>query len=165
MPDMLVKLYELPDHRELIRNLADQGIVIRRISAHERRHLLRFANDEFQPAWADECNAAFSNTPVSCFIAVENEQIIGFACYDVTRKGYFGPTGVADTARGKGVGKALLLAALWALWHEGYAYGIIGGVGPADFYARACNATEIPGSSPGIYANRITSELDPPANN
>lgn len=162
MPDMLVKLYELPDHTELIGKLKDEGVIIRRISAHEKRHLLRFASDEFQPAWADECDAAFSNSPVSCYIAVEHEQIIGFACYDVTRKAYFGPTGVAETARGRNIGKALLLAALWALWHEGYAYAIVGGAGPTGFYEKHCNATEIPGSSPGIYANRIRSELDPP---
>ena len=33
----------------------------------------------------------------------------------------------------------------------GYAYGVIGGVGPADFYARAVGAMPIEGSSPGIY--------------
>ena len=37
------------------------------------------------------------------------------------------------------------------MFELGYAYGVIGGVGPADFYARAVGAMPIEGSSPGIY--------------
>ena len=54
--------------------------------------------------------------------------------------------------RGRGIGKALLLTALEGLREIGYAYGIIGGVGPAEFYAKACGAVMIEGSTPGIYA-------------
>jgi hypothetical protein len=34
---------------------------------------------------------------------------------------------------------------------EGYAYAVIGGVGPAEYYRRAIGATVIEGSTPGIY--------------
>ena len=34
---------------------------------------------------------------------------------------------------------------------DGYAYAIIGGVGPAEYYAKTVGATLIEGSSPGIY--------------
>ena len=34
---------------------------------------------------------------------------------------------------------------------QGYAYGIIGGVGPASFYEKAVGAVLIDGSNPGIY--------------
>jgi hypothetical protein len=37
----------------------------------------------------------------------------------------------------------------------GYAYAVVGGVGPADFYERAVGATVIPGSSPGVYADAL----------
>jgi hypothetical protein len=33
----------------------------------------------------------------------------------------------------------------------GYAYAIIGGVGPAAFYEKVCGAFVIPGSERGIY--------------
>jgi hypothetical protein len=33
----------------------------------------------------------------------------------------------------------------------GYAYAIIGGVGPKEFYAKTVGAIEIPDSAPGIY--------------
>ena len=52
-----------------------------------------------------------------------------------------------------GVGKVLLVSALNALREMGHAYGIIGGVGPADFYARTVGAMPIEGSSPGIYVD------------
>jgi len=37
----------------------------------------------------------------------------------------------------------------------GYAYGIIGGVGPAEFYRKACGAVPVDGSSPGIYRDML----------
>jgi predicted N-acetyltransferase YhbS len=92
---------------------------------------------------------------VSCFIATRDREILAFACYDTTAKGYFGPTGVAEAARGSGIGKALLFRSLHALRESGYAYAIIGGVGPKEFYAKACGAIEIPGSDPGIYAGLL----------
>lgn len=82
----------------------------------------------------------------------------GFACYNVTRPDYFGPTGVLESQRGRGIGRALLLQCLEALAAEGYAYAIIGGVGPAEFYERAVGATLIPGSEKGIYRNRLAPE-------
>lgn len=37
----------------------------------------------------------------------------------------------------------------------GYAYAIIGGVGPAEFYEKAVNAKTIEGSEVSIYENLI----------
>jgi predicted N-acetyltransferase YhbS len=58
---------------------------------------------------------------------------------------------VKESLRGKGLGQALLVASMWALWELGYGYCIIGGVGPADFYHKTVGAELIPGSVPGIY--------------
>jgi predicted N-acetyltransferase YhbS len=65
---------------------------------------------------------------------------------------------VEETLRGKGIGKALLLECLIAMKAQGYAYGIIGGVGPARFYEKAVGAVLIEGSNPGIYEG-IMSEI------
>ena len=54
-------------------------------------------------------------------------------------------------ARKRGVGRVLLIQCLAALAAEGYAYAIIGGVGPAKFYERSVGAELIAGSSPGIF--------------
>jgi len=58
---------------------------------------------------------------------------------------------VGEAARGTGIGKALLYKSMFALREQGYVYGMIGGVGPREFYEKAINAVEIPGSDPGIY--------------
>jgi len=41
---------------------------------------------------------------------------------------------------------------------EGYAYAIIGGVGPAEFYSKIVGATLIDNSVPGIYRDQIKDE-------
>ena len=63
----------------------------------------------------------------------------------------FGPTRVLDSEQGHGVGTALLLRCLTAMREHGYGYAIIGSVGPVAFYEKACHATVIPDSDPGIY--------------
>ena len=89
------------------------------------------------------------------FIAIYEKQIVGFSAYECTRRGFFGPTGVIDTARGKGLGKALLVEALWGLRDMGYVYAIIGGVGPIEFYEKAVGAIVVPNSEPGIYIDLL----------
>lgn len=157
MPDMLVKLYELPDNSQLIKELEGKGIRIIRAMAPSKHKVLDFARSNFGEHWASECDVAFMNNPISCIIAVNSEnEIIGFACYETTCKAFFGPTGVLESYRGHQIGKALLIAALQGLKEMGYAYGIIGG--PEDavgFYAKAANATIIPDSVPGIYKDMI----------
>ncbi len=155
MIDMLVRLYDLPDSEELYRKLEDEGVTLRRPHGYERHILADWVGRQFSPKWVSETKVAFARQPVSAFIATREKEILGFACYDTTMKGYFGPTGVAESARGIGLGKALLFKALEALRDDGYAYGVIGGVGPREFYEKACGAFEIPGSDPGIFADLL----------
>src|SRR5205085_12594960 len=98
-----------------------------------------------------EMSVGFARQPVTVYVALREGRLMGFAAYECTRKNFFGPTGVAEEERGRGLGRALLLASLWALRESGYAYAIIGGVGPAEFHQRAVGATLIPDSSPGVY--------------
>lgn len=155
MPDMLVSLLNIPDFSEDIKALKEEGINIRRIQPYEVSVLRRFVEQHFNEAWADEVMTAFTHQPVTCFVATKDKKIIGFAAFECTRRDYFGPTGVDNTFRGKGVGKALFLASLQALYDMGYAYAIIGGVGPADFYSKCASATVIPDSAPGIYVDGL----------
>jgi predicted N-acetyltransferase YhbS len=93
----------------------------------------------------------FAHSPFSCYIAQQDQKIIGFACYDAAALGYFGPTGVTENSRGKGIGKALLLACLLEMKLKGYGYAIIGWAGPQEFYEKAVGAVAIPDSTPGIW--------------
>jgi hypothetical protein len=151
MPDLLVRLYDLPEDGGRIPG----GVTIRRALAPERRLVVEWVGRTFFPNWASECEVAFSALPIMTWIATRNDHLIGFACADATAKGFFGPTGVAEAERGKGTGEALLMATLRGMREAGYAYAIIGGAGPVDFYRKRLDAIEIPGSVPGIYRGML----------
>lgn len=155
MIDMLVRLYDLPDSAELYEKVADAGVTLRRPNGYERHILAHWVGVHFSPKWVSEAKVAFAREPVTAFLATRKKEILGFSCYDTTMKNYFGPTGVAESARGMGLGKALLFKALEALRDDGYAYAVIGGVGPREFYEKACGAFEIPGSDPGIFGDLL----------
>jgi predicted N-acetyltransferase YhbS len=156
MPDMLVRLWDLQEAEPVTRDLEKQGIVIRSARASEKHIVVEWVRRTFGERWASECDVAFANRPVSCWIAAENGQIVGFSCYESTCRDFFGPMGVKEALRGRGIGKALCLSCLQAMAQMGYAYAIIGSVGPADFYATVAGATLIEGSSPEIHEDRLT---------
>ena len=156
MTDMLVKLYALPDLAPALADPRMAGVAIRRALAPEKHVVTDWVRATFDsPGWASECEASILRQPPACFVAVENETLIGFGCYDATARGVFGPTGVEAAARGRGIGAALLLACLHDMRAQGYAYAIIGWAGPQDFYARIAGATPIPDSEPGLYAGLL----------
>lgn len=155
MPDMLVNLLHLPPLEPLLSSLREQGVVIRRAHSFEITPIRDFILTHFDTGWADEIIPCYSRQPVTLYIAIRAGKIVGFGAYEATRRNFFGPTGVAESERGAGIGKALLLACLWGMRDMGYAYGIIGGVGPADFYTKAVSAQIIPDSVPGIYADML----------
>ena len=158
MPDLLVKLYELPSLEPVLSDLGERNIEIRRALAPEKHLVSDWVKREFAPGWASECEVAFAHQPVGCFLAVENGRCLGFACYDATCRGFFGPEGVGNESRGAGIGKGLLLACLHDMRAQGYAYAIIGSAGPIDFYVRTVGATVIEGSTPGVYRGLLTDE-------
>ena len=155
MPDMLVPLLQLPPSAPLVEDLREKGVSIRRAHTFEQTPLRAFIEGHFSAAWADEAVAGLYNKPVSTLIAVENKRILGFGSYECTRRDYFGPTGVDPEHRGRNIGKALLIACLEGLRDMGYAYAIIGGAGPVDFYAKAVNATVIPEAGRGVYTDLL----------
>lgn len=150
---MLVRLYDLPESRSLYERVEESGVILRRPGAYEKHLVEAFVRQHFSPKWVSELQVAFARQPISCFIATKNQEVLGFACYETTGRGYFGPTGVGEAARGLGLGKALLFKALEAQREAGYAYAFIGGVGPKEFYAKAVGAVEIQGSDPGVYVD------------
>ncbi len=120
MGDLLVKLYDLPDPDPDREDLRSAGITIKRPLPPERSLLSRWVKTHFSEGWADEVGMAFSTQPPTCLVALdESSKLVGFACYDATYRGFFGPTGVLESHRGKGIGTALLLGTLRAMGEAG----------------------------------------------
>lgn len=154
--DLLVKLYDLADEIAGLDNLKEDNIRIVRGLALDKSRIISFIKENFEINWANELERALFNQPASCFLAIKDKKVVGFACYDTTGKGFFGPTGVIDKVRGKGVGKVLLLKCLLDMREMGYGYAVIGGASDAiEFYAKAAGAQIIPDSYPGIYSRMI----------
>lgn len=155
MPDMLVRLYDLDDDWRFVAEQKTRALTIRKPIGPEKHIFLDWISNNFSTAWAAEADVAFCNSPRSCFAAIEASTIAGFACYDATALGFFGPLGVAAATRGKGIGKSLLKACLLDMKLNGYGYAIIGNVDDPAFYQKVVDAMPIPDSSPGIYKNRL----------
>jgi Acetyltransferase (GNAT) family len=160
LPDLLVKLYDCADVERRTSGFEKQVAYFRPAMGYEKHQVVDWVRNHFGSGWASECDVAFSNRPISCHIATENGAILGFACYDSTARGMFGPLGVAEAARCRGVGSGLLLSTLHAMKAVGYAYAVIGGPASVDFYRRIVNVIEIPDSSPGIYVDRLSDKFD-----
>lgn len=155
MPDMLVKLYDLQVDWPALADLTAQGICLRKPLGSEIQQIAGWVTQHFTPGWASEVTLAASQRPATCFLAVQAGQLLGFACYDAAALGFFGPMGLAETQRGKGLGRLLLQLTLHEMQLKGYGYAIIGGVGPAEFYTHTVGATLIPNSSPGIWSTGL----------
>lgn len=152
--DMLIRLYEQPPTDAL---LAIAGSEVRKPLAPEHDLAIEWIARHFTPGWASETRTALGNRPVSLFIATraDSAELLGFCCYDATARGFVGPIGVAEEARGTGIGAALLLACLHDMRTMGYGYAIAGAVGAPEFFRRVAGATEIEGSTPGIYRGML----------
>lgn len=153
--DYLVNLYALSANGEIDAKMRGAEVTIRRALSPEYEIIGDWIRDHFGSGWSGETAISFARQPIACFIALRGQTLLGFAAYDSTSRGFFGPTGVDETARGSGIGHALLLATLLDMRKVGHSYAVIGDVGPADFYVNAVGAIPIPGSEQGLYADLL----------
>lgn len=142
--DMIVDLREFFATQRAEDSGESRDVNVRRAEEADRERLATFITAEFGERWARGMSVAYARKPTSSFVAIRDDEIIGFAFYDIAFLGYFGAMGVRETDRGCGVGARLLLLALGDMARKGYAYAIIGDVGPIDFYKKVCGAIVIP---------------------
>jgi hypothetical protein len=160
MTDLLVKLYEMHNEWAFLSEQEKLGITVRKPIGPEKNVLVDWVKEKFGDAWASETDMALSNRPISCFVAIKKQTLIGFACYDATALGFFGPIGVDEHHRGRGTGRSLLLACLLDMKLKGYGYAIIGSTGLIQFYRKIVGAVEIPDSTPGLYATWLRRDAE-----
>ena len=151
--DMLVKLYEVREDPALEARLHAGGVKLKRAMGANIAEITAFVREHFSARWADECLTGI--LVGGCWIAERGGKVIGFACFDATMKNYFGPTGVLESERNQGIGRALLLRCMMSMREAGYAYAIIGWAGPVEFYNKAVGAIPIESSIPGSYGNML----------
>lgn len=149
--DMLIKLYP----PEALAAPAAPGAVIRKPIGPEHTAITRWVATHFGIGWASEAQVALSNRPVTLWLATRDAALLGFACFDATARGFFGPIGVYSAVRSQGVGAALLCACLLDMRACGYGYAIAGGVGAPEFFRRVAGAVEIADSAPGLYGGQV----------
>jgi mycothiol synthase len=96
------------------------------------------------PQWEVECRWSFVERPPKCAVWIEAEELLGFACWSVTREGWFGPMATRPDLRGgrngKGIGTGTLAVALAGLAADGWSSAEISWVGPERFYAKVAGA-------------------------
>ena len=148
--DLLVNLYSRK--MEALAQRVNSTPATIRVALPPEQHIIKdWVCTHFSEYWVSEVTAAMAHQPPGCLIATIDGQLVGFACYDATARGFFGPTGVSPDQRGKGIGLALLYHTLMAMKAHGYAYAVIGSAGPVDFYVDAVNALPIPSDREDIY--------------
>lgn len=119
----------------------DRGYSVRRARPQDREAFVEYMNRVWTANWRDESLEAFVNDPITLFLALKDEAIVGFAAYEVSQcVGGFGPTGVSTEHQGGALGKRVLWACLDSLQRAGRPACEIGWVGPVAFYHRSCNA-------------------------
>lgn len=156
--DMAVNLYELPEFCGLNEKMTGEGIKIKKALAPDKTAVLAFVRDTFSQGWADECEKSLLSD--SCYIAVKDKSVVGFACYDSTALGYFGPLGVHPSQRGKGIATVLSHKCLTSMRERGYGYAIIN-AGPSEYYRKNFGAVAIApptDSATGVYINLIDAD-------
>jgi len=142
--DMLVPLLNLPPVAPMRERLLERGILVRRAKVWEASLLRDFIVANLFPPWAEEAAVAFSNKPVSAFVAFEGIKTVGFATYECTYRGVFGPIGVDAAYRERDIATVLLHECLSSMREMGYIYAIIGQAGPRRFFEKACGALAVP---------------------
>ena len=61
---------------------------MKRAFAGDKETILRFGQEHFQRNWIYETECSLVQDVSKCFIATENGEVIGFACFDSSAKGF-----------------------------------------------------------------------------
>ncbi|MEW6045608.1 MAG: GNAT family N-acetyltransferase [Bacillota bacterium] len=116
------------------------GVRVRRLEHTDETAFRAWLEQTWGPNWTYEALLALRRPVPTGFVAEQDGRIVGFAVYDSTRPGWFGPMGVEVAWQGSGVGIELCVQAFEAMAAQGYRAAEIAWAGPRCFYARKLGA-------------------------
>jgi len=101
--------------------LTKEGYKYERVQPEDFDKLYDFVKQHFpNNTWAVEVKFSFTFNPPTTYIAKDaNNNIVGWATHSQFFPGSFGPTGVKESLRGKGIGAILFLWCLWDIKQKG----------------------------------------------
>lgn len=137
MPDIIVKLSALVEIEPILAEQKSKGVAIRQGRAEEAQIIGDWVREHFDNNWAMGCEVSLEQEPVTCFIAVKEnpsgnqsklipEMLLGFACYDVVRRGVLGPIGMPEEIQNSETETALSLVCLHEMAAQGYEFATMG---------------------------------------
>ncbi len=132
---------------ELERKLISQNYRFRhasKIGEVNLRSLTDFIKKKFSPCWAIEAEMALREPDGGLWIVFNGEdRLVGFAAYGALEPNWFGPVGVVNGERGKGIGTVLLYRALMSMRLNGVRYVKIPWTSHLFFYTQLSRICEV----------------------
>jgi len=139
--DLIVHLDQIDlDCAPAVARLAAEGLRLGRATPELVTKAAAFALGQFSSAWEWEVGHSASFDPIPLFVALDGQEVVSFAAYDVSGPGRFGPTGTLATLRRRGLGGTLMRMCLADIRERGDSTCTIGWAGPIGYYARAVDA-------------------------
>ena len=136
----LTRPLPVPPEEERRHELSRAGVVVRELSHRDEASLRAWLERTWGPNWTFEGLLALRRRVPTGVVAERGGRIVGFAVFDSTRPGWFGPMGVEPGLQGGGLGIELCVRAFEAMARKGYARAEIAWAGPRCFYARKLGA-------------------------
>jgi len=139
--DLIVDLDDVDlDCQPAVARLAAQGLTLQRATPERVPEAAAFALGQFSSSWEWEVGRSAQFQPIPLFVALDGDEVVAFAAYEVSGPGRFGPTGTLPTFRRRGIGSTLMRMCLADMKTRGDCSCTIGWAGPIGYYARAVNA-------------------------
>jgi len=106
-------------------SLAAKGYAFTNASQDRRREVVEWVHSNFGPLYSHEVSETFRHDMPSVWLALKGDEIVGFSAYRTSELDWFGPIGVAEEERRKGLGSVLLFKSLLSMREEGRRIALI----------------------------------------
>lgn len=140
--DYLINLLAFNIPRRILRleeSLKREKVVFRKAELSEKGFIENWVKRNFGGFWAYEAGEGLKGGASKVWIAEEGGEVLGFSVYGALEPNWFGPIGVLEKARRRGIGSILLFKCLASIRGEGFGEAVIPWTSHLFFY------TQIPG--------------------